>query len=342
MTHYWLTIDSLLTHYWLTIDSLLTYYWLTIDLLLTYYWLTIDSLMTHYWLTIDSRLTHYWLTIDSLLAHYLTSKAVQGLDPNPKRSALLAAEDPTDLQELVLLPQLTFTKRKQCSYRTSSLPLMGCCVSPSQNCRCASAVRGVCLFVCLLSIGLCMCLCPCACLCLCLCLRVCVHVCVCVCLALPLTVSLQLITCLFTHSSFLSLSCCAVLKTETPDCQYSIYSCLVSAGIANTAAWPCICTLTQSHTPTLPHNAYHLYLLLWFNQRNSRQRFLLLILWFSLSCRAVLVCCCTCCHDEIKGAQIHSHAHSLLLCWWLICVRRVEAQCYSWLHSTAAARSIAH
>ena len=23
-----------------------------------------------------------------------------------------------------------------------------------------------------------------------------------------------------------------------------------------------ICTLTQSHTPTLPHNAYHLYLLL--------------------------------------------------------------------------------
>jgi hypothetical protein len=40
----------------------------------------------------------------------------------------------------------------------------------------------------------------------------------------------------------------------------------------------CICTLTQSHTHTLPHNAYHLYLLLWFNQRNSRQRFLLLIL----------------------------------------------------------------
>ena len=64
----------------------------------------------------------------------------------------------------------------------------------------------------------------------------------------------------------------------TPDCQYSIYSCLVSAGIANTAPWSCICTLTQSHTHTLPHNAYHWYLLLWFNQRNSRQRFLLLIL----------------------------------------------------------------
>ena len=36
--------------------------------------------------------------------------------------------------------------------------------------------------------------------------------------------------------------------------------------------------LTSIHTP------YHLYLLLWWHQRNSRPRLLMLILWFSLAC----------------------------------------------------------
>ena len=42
----------------------------------------------------------------------------------------------------------------------------------------------------------------------------------------------------------------------------SIYSCLESAEMANTAPRPCLFKLTQSHTPTLPHTPYHLYLLL--------------------------------------------------------------------------------
>ena len=37
---------------------------------------------------------------------------------------------------------------------------------------------------------------------------------------------------------------------------------LYSLSLANTAPRPCLCTLTQSHTPTPPHNACHLYLLL--------------------------------------------------------------------------------
>ena len=35
-----------------------------------------------------------------------------------------------------------------------------------------------------------------------------------------------------------------------------------TAGMANTAPRPCLFKLTQSHTPTLPHTPYHLYLLL--------------------------------------------------------------------------------
>ena len=52
------------------------------------------------------------------------------------------------------------------------------------------------------------------------------------------------------------------LKVKTADCQYSIYSCLESAGMANTAPRPCLFTLTQSHTHTLTHTPHHLYLLL--------------------------------------------------------------------------------
>ena len=40
-------------------------------------------------------------------------------------------------------------------------------------------------------------------------------------------------------------------------------------------------SLSVAHT--LTHTPYHLYLLLWWNLKNSRPRFLMLILWFSLS-----------------------------------------------------------
>ena len=44
---------------------------------------------------------------------------------------------------------------------------------------------------------------------------------------------------------------------------------LESAGMANTAPRLCLFTLPQSHTPTLPHTPYHLYLL--FDQTKGTQ-----------------------------------------------------------------------
>ena len=46
--------------------------------------------------------------------------------------------------------------------------------------------------------------------------------------------------------------------------------------------WTLTCFYFYTSRSLLPNTLYHLYLLLWSNQRNSRQRFLLLILWFSL------------------------------------------------------------
>ena len=67
----------------------------------------------------------------------------------------------------------------------------------------------------------------------------------------------------------------------------------------------------HTHILTLSHTPCHLYLflLLWWKQRNSRQRSLVLILWFSLFQLYLLL-------RWIKGTQelkIYSHAHSLIL-----------------------------
>ena len=70
-------------------------------------------------------------------------------------------------------------------------------------------------------------------------------------------------------------------------------------------------TLTHSHTHTLTHTPYHLYLLLWSNRRNSRQRFLLLILWFSLTHSLSLVLVVMMKLKELK-TKIYSHARSLI------------------------------
>ena len=82
-------------------------------------------------------------------------------------------------------------------------------------------------------------------------------------------------------------------------------------------------THTISHNHTLTHTPHHLYLLLWWNLRNSRPRFRMLILLFSLWLSHTLTITCCCCYDESEGTQdlkIYSHAHSLILSLWLFCL----------------------
>ena len=70
----------------------------------------------------------------------------------------------------------------------------------------------------------------------------------------------------------------------------------------------------QPHTHTLTHNAYHVYLL-WWKQRNSRQRFLILILCI-LSSLFILV--------TLSSHSLHS------LCCVLVSLLFLQCCCDSW------------
>jgi hypothetical protein len=91
---------------------------------------------------------------------------------------------------------------------------------------------------------------------------------------------------------------------------------------------------SYSHNHTLPHIAYHLYLLCWFNQRSSRQRFLILILDphsivpLAQSVSLTLQCLSLCFHS-------YSIVPLALLCLSLCCVSR-----YVVSHPVCASRSV--
>ena len=90
-----------------------------------------------------------------------------------------------------------------------------------------------------------------------------------------------------------------------PVLSLSLYSCLESAGMANTAHRPCLCTITQSHSHTLTHS--HTLLITF-----------------------------TCCYDEIKGSKDQDFSYSFsdsLSCTIHIMLLRAFCSCLSLLPS---------